>query len=87
MKFADGAVPRDAPRWSTDSSGRSDDLRPAIKVQLTYRDLAYDVMPMLQQLAAETRRHLEFCCSVSPRRASRDGADWSPMDVARTSRP
>jgi hypothetical protein len=35
-------------------------LRPTIKVQLTYRDTTYDVMPMLQQFVTETRRYLDI---------------------------
>lgn len=56
-------------------------LRPAMKVQLTYRELAYDVMPMLQQLATETRRHLDILLFGLAKQDEPDGADWSPMDV------
>ena len=35
-------------------------LRPAMKVQLAHGGSVYDVVPMLQQLATETRRHLDI---------------------------
>lgn len=58
-------------------------LRPAMKVQLTYRDTTYDVMPMLQQFVTETRRHLDillFGLASSDEPDEPDGAEWSPMD-------
>jgi hypothetical protein len=56
-------------------------LRPAMKVQLSYRESAHDVMPMLQQLAAETRRYLDILLFGLAPPEEPDGGDWSPMDV------
>ncbi|MER7249816.1 hypothetical protein [Kribbella sp. NPDC000426] len=58
-------------------------LRPAMKVQLTYRDTTYDVMPMLQQFVTETRRYLDILLSglASPNEPAE--ADWSPMEAVR----
>lgn len=56
-------------------------LRPAMKVQLTYRESTHDVLTLLQQLAAETRRHLDILLfGLAPPDDPGD-ADWSPMNV------
>jgi hypothetical protein len=54
-------------------------LRPAMKVQLTYRDTVHDVMPMLQQFVTETRRCLDILLSGLARPDEPDEAAWSPM--------
>ena len=56
-------------------------LRPAMKVQLTYRDTVYDVMPMLQQFVTETRRCLDILLSGLARPDEPDEAGWSPIEV------
>lgn len=56
-------------------------LRPAMTVQLTYRDTTYDVMPMLQQMLTETRRCLDILLSGLAPPDELDGAGWTPMDV------
>lgn len=52
-------------------------LRPAMKVQLTYRDTVYDVMPMLQQFVTETRRYLDILLFGLAPPDVPDGAEWS----------
>lgn len=59
-------------------------LRPAMKVQLTYRETAHDVMPMLQQFATETRRCLDILLFGLAPSDETDGEEWSPMDVGLT---
>ncbi|APX03964.1 hypothetical protein [Arthrobacter sp. QXT-31] len=54
-------------------------LRPAMKVQLTYRDTVYDVMPMLQQFVTESRRCLDVLLSGLVGPDESDEAEWSPM--------
>lgn len=56
-------------------------LRPEVKVQITYRDSTYDVLPMLQQFAVETRRCLDILMYGLAPLDETDGAEWSPMDV------
>ncbi|MFC9336451.1 MULTISPECIES: hypothetical protein [Arthrobacter] len=56
-------------------------LRPAMKVQLTYRDTVYDVMPMLQQFVTESRRCLDILLSGLVGPDEPDEAEWSPMEV------
>jgi hypothetical protein len=56
-------------------------LRPAIKVQLTYRNTVHDVMPMLQQFATETRHCLDILLSGPAPSEETDEGGWSPMDV------
>lgn len=51
-------------------------LRPAMRVQITYRDTTYDVMPILEQFVAETRRYLDILLfGLAPP----DDEEWSPM--------
>ena len=56
-------------------------LRPAMKVQLTYRDTVYDVMSILQQFVTETRRCLDILLSGPARSDESDEAGWSPLEV------
>lgn len=56
-------------------------LRPAMKVQLTYRDTVYDVASMLQQFITETRRYLDILLSGLASHDEPNGAEWLPMDV------
>jgi hypothetical protein len=56
-------------------------LRPAMKVQLTYRDTVYDVMPMLQQFLTEARRSLDILLSGLAGPHEPDEAEWSPMEM------
>lgn len=56
-------------------------LRPAMKVQLTYRDTVYDVMPMLQQFVTETRRCLDILLSGLARPDEPDEAGWSQAEM------
>ena len=56
-------------------------LRPAMKVQLTYRAIVYDVMPMLQQFVTETRRCLDILLFGLARPDAPEEAEQSPMDV------
>lgn len=56
-------------------------LRPAMKVQLTYRDSTHDVMPMLQQFVVETRRYLDILLFGLASPDEPDEAEWKPMDV------
>lgn len=56
-------------------------LRPAMKVQLTYRETAYDVMPMLRQFASETRRYLNLLLFGLDPPEGTDEAGWKPMGV------
>lgn len=56
-------------------------LRPAMKVQLTYRKTAHDVMPMLQQFATETRRCLDILLFGLASSDETDAEEWPPMDV------
>lgn len=51
-------------------------LRPAMKVQITYQDTTYDVMPMLEQFVTKTRRYLDILLLGL---ASPAGEEWSPM--------
>lgn len=55
-------------------------LRPSVKVQLTYRNATHDVMPMLQQFLAETRRYLDILLfGLAP--SDEDESAWLPMKV------
>lgn len=56
-------------------------LRPAMKVQLAHGGSVYDVVPMLQQLATETRRHLDILLFGLARQVDDDGGEWLPMNV------
>jgi hypothetical protein len=56
-------------------------LRPAMKVQLTYRDTVYDVMPMLQLFVTETRRCLDVLLSGLASPDEPDEAAWSPIKI------
>lgn len=56
-------------------------LRPVMRIQLTHRDSTHDVMPLLQQIVAETRRYLDILLfGVAPPDEA-GGAEWRPMDV------
>lgn len=57
-------------------------LRPAMKVQLQYRNTVYDVMPMLQQFVTESRRCLDILFSGFGMHDESDEAEWSPIEVA-----
>lgn len=81
VKFADGAVLGTIHAGAPIHLVGQMILRPAIKLRLIYRDLAYDVMPMLEQLATETRRHLDILLFGLDTQSEPDDADWSPMDV------
>lgn len=80
-KFADGAVLGTIHAGAPIHLVGQMILRPAIKVQLTYRELPYDVMPMLQQLATETRRYLDILLSGLATEGEPDAEAWSPLDV------
>ncbi|MFF1251488.1 hypothetical protein ACFVYC_03205 [Pseudarthrobacter sp. NPDC058329] len=56
-------------------------LRPAMKVQLTYRDTVFDVMPILEQFVTESRRCLDILLSGLGGRDEPEEAEWSPMGV------
>lgn len=81
IKFGDGAVLGTIHAGAPIRMAGQLILRPAMKVQLAYRDTTYDVLPMLQQFVTETRRCLDILLSglASPDEPA-DG-EWSPMDV------
>lgn len=56
-------------------------LRPVMKVQLNYRDATHDVLPMLQQFVAETRRYLDILLYGLASSEESDGTGWTPMDL------
>lgn len=60
-------------------------LRPGMKMQLTHVDATHDVMPMLQQFAVETRRHLDILLFGLASHEEAQATDWSPMEVGRSS--
>lgn len=56
-------------------------MRPMIKVQLTYRDEVYDLMPMLQQFLIDTRRCLDILLSGLAPIGESDVSEWSSLEV------
>lgn len=56
-------------------------LRPTVKVQLTYRDAVYDVMPMLQEFVTETRRCLDILFLGLARPDESAEVGWEPIEV------
>lgn len=81
VKFADGAVLGTLHAGARIRQVGQMILRPAMKVQLNYQDFSSDVMWMLQQLATETRRHLDILLFGLAAPDEPDGVDWSPLDV------
>lgn len=82
IKFADGVVLGTIHAGGHIRMGSGDMiLRPQVKVQLNYKGATYDVVPMLQQLAVETRRYLDIllCGLAAPDES--EGAEWLPLDI------
>lgn len=55
-------------------------LRPAMQVQLTHKDTVLDVMALLPQLRAETRRYLDILMHGLAEPEGGEG-DWTPIEV------
>lgn len=55
-------------------------LRPAMQVRLTHKDTVLDVMALLPQLRAETRRYLDILMRGLAEPEGGEG-DWAPIEV------
>lgn len=78
IKFGDGVVLGTIHAGAPIRMAAQMILRPAMKVQLTYRDTTYDVLPLLEQFVTETRRHLDILLFGL---AAPNGPEWSPMET------
>ncbi|MFJ2978866.1 hypothetical protein ACIPEP_08410 [Curtobacterium sp. NPDC087082] len=63
VKFQDGAVLGTLDAGATVRAADQLIVRPAVKMQLEYRDTIYDVIPTLDRLVTDTRRYLDVLLS------------------------
>lgn len=84
VKFEDGAVLGTIHAGAPINMEGKMLLRPMVQVQLTHKDTVHDVMALLPQLRAETRRYIGILMHglADPE----DGAEWTDAEVVRTTR-